>query len=153
MIMTTHRFKITLLLMMSVVALTGACSKQGDEARAQVQNISNNGCLSHTDKEALATKDQDDEQEWVEFSHDGGVLTITHHNMVVNCAFEANGIGVSIRVEGDTVTIDEYELDGPQANCICLTDNTFQIVNLPRGTYTFVFNCWWPSPYTCTYSF
>ena len=151
--MSRQNIKAALLLLAVATVLAVACHKPSDPSRAKVTNISNNGCLWHADVQALADKDSDDEPERVEFSYRNGVLTITHYNMWVNCAFELNGIDVAIHVDSNTVTVDEWEHDGPMADCICRTDNTFQIVDLPRGTYTFVFNSWNPSPYTCTYTF
>lgn len=151
--MSKRSIKTALLLLAAAAVLAGACHKQGDPSRAKVTHITNNGCQQHTDAQALADKDTDDEPERVAFSYRNGVLTVTHYNILVNCAFESNGIDVAIHVDGDTVTIDEREHDGPMADCMCRTDNTFQIVDLPRGTYTFVFNTWYPSPYTCTYTF
>lgn len=153
--MSHQRIKIALVLMLSAVALTAACTKRGDASRVQISNITNNGCHSHTDAQALAYKSLDEEQEWVEFNYGNGVLTVTHHNLLVNCGAFANGIDVDISIDGNTVTINEWEHDGPVADCLCFTDNMFQIVNLPRGTYTFVFTRWSTAPYSysCTYSF
>ena len=74
--MSHQRIKIALVLMLSAVALTAACTKRGDASRVQIYNITNNGCHSHTDAQALAYKSLDEEQEWVEFNYGNGVLTV-----------------------------------------------------------------------------
>ena len=127
-----------------------ACNKEGDASQATVQNISDNGCIYHTDKQALEEKGLFDDTDSLGYSYSHGTLYITHYNLLVNCAFEVNGIDVDITVDGSTITISEHEHGGPLANCICRTDNSFQIAHLPHGTYTLVFNSWYPSPYSVT---
>lgn len=133
-----------------VTTLAIACNKTGDTSRITVQNISNNGCIYHTDKEALEEKDQGFGTDSIGYSYSHGTLSITHYNLLLNCAFEVGGIDVDIVTEGNTITISEYEHDGPIADCICFTDNSFQIANLPHGTYTLVFLSWYPEPYRVT---
>ena len=133
-----------------VTTLAIACNKTGDTSRITVQNISNNGCIYHTDKEALEVKDKDFVADSIGYSYSHGTLYITHYNLLLNCAFEAGGIDVDIVTEGKTITISEYEHDGPIADCICFTDNSFQIANLPHGTYTLVFLSCYPEPYRVT---
>ena len=133
-----------------VTTLAIACNKTGDTSRIAVQNISNNGCIYHTDQASLVEKDQDFSTDSIGYSYSHGTLSITHYNLLLNCAFEAGGIDVDIVTEGNTITISEYEHDGPIADCICFTDNSFQIANLPHGTYTLVFLSWYPEPYRVT---
>ena len=133
-----------------VTTLAIACNKTGDTSRIAVQNISNNGCIYHTDQASLVEKDQDFSTDSIGYSYSHGTLSITHYNLLLNCAFEAGGIDVDIVTEGNTITISEYEHDGPIADCICFTDNSFQIANLPHGTYTLVFLSWYPEPYRIT---
>ena len=130
-----------------VTTLAIACNKTGDTSRIAVQNISNNGCIYHTDQASLVEKDQDFSTDSIGYSYSHGTLSITHYNLLLNCAFEVGGIDVDIVTEGNTITISEYEHDGPIADCICFTDNSFQIANLPHGTYTLVFLSWYPEPY------
>lgn len=133
-----------------VTTLAIACNKTGDTSRITVQNISNNGCIYHTDQASLVEKDQDFSTDSIGYSYSHGTLSITHYNLLLNCAFEAGGIDVDIVTEGNTITISEYEHDGPITDCICFTDNSFQIANLPHGTYTLVFLSWYPEPYRVT---
>ena len=133
-----------------VTTLAIACNKTGDTSRITVQNISNNGCIYHTDQASLVEKDQDFGTDSIGYSYSHGTLYITHYNLLLNCAFEAGGIDVDIVTEGNTITISEYEHDGPIADCICFTDNSFQIANLPHGTYTLVFLSCYPEPYRVT---
>jgi hypothetical protein len=133
-----------------VITLAIACNKTGDTSRITVQNISNNGCIYHTDQASLVEKDQDFSTDSIGYSYSHGTLSITHYNLLLNCAFEAGGIDVDIVTEGNTITISEYEHDGPIADCICFTDNSFQIANLPHGTYTLVFLSCYPEPYRIT---
>jgi hypothetical protein len=139
---------MAVILIAAGLAAMGSCQK--DPSKARVQNISNNGCKPEmTDNKG----GENDAREWVELSYDSGVLRVCHHNLTVNCAFKVGGIDVDIQVDGDTITINEYEHDGPIADCICHTDNVFEIANLPHGIYTLVFNSWDTPPYTCTYGF
>ena len=133
-----------------VTTLAIACNKTGDTSRIAVQNISNNGCIYHTDHASLVEKDQDFSTDSIGYSNSHGTLYITHYNLLLNCAFEVGGIDVDIVTEGNTITISEYEHDGPIADCICFTDNSFQIANLPHGTYTLVFLSCYPEPYRVT---
>ena len=133
-----------------VTTLAIACNKTGDTSRITVQNISNNGCIYHTDQASLEEKDQDFSTDSIGYSYSHGTLYITHYNLLLNCAFEVGGIDVDIVTEGNTITISEYEHDGPIADCICFTDNSFQIANLSHGTYTLVFLSCYPEPYRVT---
>ena len=133
-----------------VTTLAIACNKTGDTSRIAVQNISNNGCIYHTDQASLVEKDRDFSTDSIGCSYSHGTLSITHYNLLLNCAFEVGGIDVDIVTEGNTITISEYEHDGPIADCICFTDNSFQIANLPHGTYTLVFLSCYPEPYRVT---
>ncbi len=145
------RTRITLAataLLVTTIAI--ACNKTGDTSRIAVQNISNNGCIYHTDQASLVEKDQDFSTDSIGYSYSHGTLYITHYNLLLNCAFEVGGIDVDIVTEGNTITISEYEHDGPIADCICFTDNSFQIANLPHGTYTLVFLSCYPEPYRVT---
>ena len=127
-----------------------ACNKEGDATRADVQSITNNGCHYHTDKQALEAKDTFSDNDSIGYSYSHGTLYITHYNLLVNCAFESNGIDVDIATQGDTITICEYAHGGDMADCICRTDNSFLIAHLPHGTYTLVFLSCYPEPYRLT---
>lgn len=137
-------------LLLAATAIVMACDKDGNTSQATVQNITNNGCHSHTDLLALAEKDPYSDTDSLSYAYNHGTLHLTHHNLLVNCAFEEGGIDVDITVEGNTISIREYEHSGPLADCICRTDNSFQITHLPHGTYTLVFLSWYPEPRSFT---
>lgn len=137
-------------LLLAATAVALSCNKEGNASQATVQNISNNGCIYHTDQQALEEKGLYDDHDSIGYSYSHGTLYITHHNLLVNCCFEEGGIDVDMTVDADTITIIEYEHDGPLCNCICRTDNSFQIAHLPHGTYTLVFLSWYPEPYSIT---
>ncbi len=137
---------------LGIVLLLASCEKNkvGDIA---VSDIHFSDCKNHTDRMAKA------DPMWgapdsvsVRFSN--GTAYITHYNLLVNCGFAAAGVMVDINVEGSTITINEHENpNGPQANCLCAIDNSFQINNLSEGSYTLVFENWYPEPYSMTYTF
>lgn len=137
-------------LLIACAAVALSCTKQGDTTNPTVQNITNSGCNHHTDHQALSQKDPIDAPDSVAIDYSEGILYVTHFNLLVNCAFESSGIDVNLAVDGNTITIEETEHDGPLADCICRTNNSFQIANLPHGTYTLVFRSWYPSPHSVT---
>ena len=125
----------------------------GDASKMTVSHISFTECKGHTDKEAKASPVWGDPDS-VSISYDDGTVHITHYNLLVNCAFEQGGIIVDLVVDGSTLTIDECDNpNGPLANCMCTTDNSFDIDNVPHGTYTLVFKNWYPEPHSQTVTF
>ena len=141
--------------LLCLVAMFAACKKNenGDISKAKVSHISYIDCKNHTDKLAKADPNFGDPDSVI-ISYADGAAHITHYNLLVNCGFELGGIVVDLDIDGSTITINEHEnLDGPQADCLCTTDNSFQIDNLPRGTYTLVFQNWYPEPYSQTVTF
>ena len=143
--------------LLCLVAIFAACKKneiaEGDATKAKVSHISYIDCKSHTDKLAKADPNWGTPDS-VSISYADGAAHITHYNLLVNCGFELSGIVVDLAIDGSTITLNEHEnLDGPQADCLCTTDNSFQIDNLPRGTYTLVFQNWYPEPYSQTVTF
>ncbi len=75
----------------------------------------------------------------------GKTLFVTHFNLGVNCGWQ--DIDVRCRLSNDSVYIEELEVIPLQANCICETDNSFQINGLAPGTYTLVFRQSYPTIY------
>lgn len=158
--MKTVHFKFMLALTGAAMLLATACSDKenngldnGDASLAAVSNITYTGCKGHTDRAAKADPMWGDPDS-VSVNYANGTVYITHYNLLVNCGFGANGILVDVNVDGSTITIREHEdPSGPQANCMCATDNSFQLDNVPHGTYTLVFTNWYPEPYSQTYTF
>ena len=71
----------------------------------------------------------------MEYSYVGGnVLYLKHINAAFNCC---PVVDWDIRVEGNTITIEEIELEG-QCLCLCLYDIDYEIQNLSAGTYQLV---------------
>jgi hypothetical protein len=143
--------------LLCLVAVLAACKKnetaEGDATKAKVSHISYIDCKSHTDKLAKADPNFGDPDS-VSISYADGAAHITHYNLLVNCGFEKGGIVVDLDINGSTLTIDEHENpDGPLDRCLCTTDNSFQIDNIPHGTYTLVFQNWYPEPYSKTVTF
>lgn len=143
--------------LLSLVAMFSACNKnettEGNATKASVSHISYTDCKNHTDKLAKADPMWGDPDS-VSISYADGSAHITHYNLLVNCGFTLSGILVDLDIDGSTITILEHEnLDGPQADCLCTTDNSFQIDNLPSGTYTLIFQNWYPEPHSQTVTF
>ncbi|MBQ7279317.1 MAG: hypothetical protein IJR13_01150 [Bacteroidales bacterium] len=141
------------------VLLLSQCKKGGDnvapgngeESVVSIADIHHSEC-SHDDLMAKGYYDNDS----VSVIYSDGVLHVTHHNMIVNCgiAMAKDGIFVDIVCDGDTITITEsIDETLPQANCICMVDNMFDIVGLRPGTYTLVFANWYPEPKSFTFAF
>lgn len=72
------------------------------------------------------------DQDCVEYWYVGGsVLHLNHINAGFNCC---PVVDVDIRVEGDTITVEEIEFEG-HCMCLCLFDVGYEIQNLPPGVY------------------
>ena len=127
--------------------------QESDTSKVTASHISFTECKSHTDKTAKANPAWGDPDS-VSVDYADGTAFITHYNLLVNCGFFQSGILVDISVDGSTITINEHENpDGPQADCMCTTDNSFHIDNIPPGTYTLVFTNWYPEPYSMAVTF
>lgn len=153
-------YKFMLALTGAAMLLATACGEKennnpnnGDASMGAVSNISYTDCKSHTDRATKAHPMWGDPDS-VSVSYANGTVYITHYNLLVNCGFTMSGILVDVDVDGSTITIHESENPtGPQAYCMCATDNSFQLNNVPQGTYTLVFSNWYPEPYSQTYTF
>lgn len=139
--------------MLCALAMMAACGDKDTNGGVKVSHITFTGCKNHTDKEAKGDPIWGDPDS-VSVSYVDGSIHVTHYNLLVNCAFGEGGIIVDLTVEGSTIKIDEHENpNGPLANCMCTTDNSFRIDNIPHGTYTLVFGNWYPEPYSMTVTF
>ena len=143
---------ILFLFLAATVVLLVSCKKQGN-GTLEVNNISYTSCLNHTDKLAKQSKSYD-HPDSISVRYENGTAYITHYNLALNCAFEVTGVLVDASVDGSTITIDEYiDSNGPIADCICETNNSFQIDNISPGTYTLIFNSCYPEPYSVSCTF
>lgn len=141
---------LVLIFLMSFFLLS-SCDKWGNAMK--VSHISYTDCKKHTDKETKAHPLWGDPDSVI-ISYADGSIHVTHYNLLVNCGFMEGGVVVDINVDGSTITISEHENPhSPLANCDCTTDNSFQIDNVPQGTYTLVFTNWYPEPYSQSVSF
>lgn len=140
------------LLLVGALAASSCDKEKGDDSSAAVSNISFTPCGNHTDALAKADPIWGDPDS-VSIRYANGTVFITHYNLEVNCGFEQDGVAVDIAVDGSTITISEHEVGYPLADCMCTTDNSFRIDNIPSGTYTLVFTNWSPSPHSVTCSF
>ena len=72
------------------------------------------------------------DQDCVEYWYVGGtVLHLNHINAGFNCC---PVVDADVRVEGDTITVEEIEVEG-HCMCLCLFDVGYEIQNLPPGVY------------------
>lgn len=116
-------------------------------------NAHHSECLLHTDAIALKGFENPDS---VSVVYRNRTLHVTHHNLLVNCgtAEMEGGINVTVIREGSIINICETEDENnPQADCICEVDNEFDITGISHGTYTLVFQSWYPDPQSFTFTF
>ena len=125
------------LLLLSALLLTAVgCSKKemgGPYADTRLANITTSDCLMKTD--ALAAKDMNTDSIAVTIA--SGTLSVTHYNMMLDCGSGKN-IVTSMEVVGDTIMVTENVGDQGQVDCLCLYNNSFQIVNPPAGRFILV---------------
>ena len=124
-------------LLLSALLLTVVgCSKQDNErpfADTHLANITTSDCIMHTDM--LAAKDMALDSISVTFTD--GSLSVTHHNMLLDCGMGEN-IATTMEVMGDTVMVTENVGEQGMTDCLCLYNNSFQIVDPPSGLFTLV---------------
>lgn len=121
---------------MSVVALAMTfygCNKDDSGSNAKVVKITRTSCGEHFSGSKAKSLDED---ERYDVRWDNGQVEVTHVNWAAPC--DLHDVTVDVKVEGNVVTVNECG-DGGLANCICKIDNRCHIMNLPKGTYTFVF--------------
>ncbi len=125
------------LLLLSVLLLTVlGCSKSDMErpyADTYLANITTSDCLMNTD--ALAAKDMNTDS--IEVSLRDGTLSVTHYNMMLDCGSGEN-IVTTMEIMGDTIMVTENVGEQGRVDCLCLYNNSFQIVNPPAGRFTLV---------------
>ena len=125
------------LLLLSVLLLTVlGCSKSDMErpyADTRLANITTSDCLMNTD--ALAAKDMNTDSIAVTIA--SGTLSVTHYNMMLDCGSGEN-IVTTMEIMGDTIMVTENVGEQGRVDCLCLYNNSFQIVNPPAGRFTLV---------------
>ena len=125
------------LLLLSALLLTAVgCSKKemgGPYADTRLANITTSDCLMNTD--ALAAKDMNTDSIAVTIA--SGTLSVTHYNMMLDCGSGKN-IVTSMEVVGDTIMVTENVGDQGQVDCLCLYNNSFQIIDPPAGRFILV---------------
>lgn len=112
------------LLAAALLVLT-ACGKDNEKVHAS--DIFTSGCME--------TKFTEDEEGWNVYWSQGD-LVVAHTGWMVPC--DLHNVTVSVEVEGSVVTINECG-EGGEVNCLCDKHNSFNLVGLDHGTYTFVF--------------
>ncbi len=132
------------ILLCSLLSVTG-CRKSPTDPAETTRNSWNSGLSKKTPnielveiygcKEAAtgiplvsASSDQDCIEYWY---IEGDVLRLKHVNAGFNCC---PVIDVDIQVDGETITIEEIELEG-LCYCLCLFDVYYEIHDLVPGTY------------------
>ena len=125
------------LLFLSALLLTAlGCSKEemaGPYADTYLANITTSDCMMKTD--ALAAKDMSIDS--IEVTLSDGILSATHYNMLLDCGTGKN-IVTTMEMVGDTVMVTENVGEQGRVDCLCLYNNSFQIVNPPAGRFTLV---------------
>ena len=127
---------IKLLLLSALLLTTVSCSKPEMErpfADTHLANINISDCIMHTDM--LAAKDMSLDSISVTLSD--GSLSVTHHNMLLDCGTGENII-TTMEIVNDTITVTENVGEQGMTDCLCLYNNSFQIVDPPSGFFTLV---------------
>ena len=133
-------FLQTLAIAMIGATLLNGCADYGDGDRdypdnPQLTNVATSDC--HTFTDILAAKDMNTDSVVVSFSLDNNVMSVTHYNMVLDCG-SGEHIATTIERVGDTITVTENVGEQGRTNCVCLYDNSFQIMHLPPRPFTLV---------------
>ena len=101
-----------LLIVFFVVLLFVACEEKPDKVEPEVVNYTCSGCLK-----TKSTMDTD--QEYVTYTYEAGnQLKLTHTNAHFNCCPGDAGIITDVELSGDSIMLNEYELEG-QCKCMC----------------------------------
>ena len=113
----------------TTLLLMAACGKDKDKGNEKpyATNVFTSGCL--------VTKVAEDEEAWNVYWNDGNLI-VAHTGWMVPC--DLHDVTVSVEVDGTVVTINECGKGG-EVDCVCDMHNSFTIVGLDHGTYTFVF--------------
>lgn len=129
------------------IAVCTSCSSTEDTIVKQpyLSNLTNTGCLNDLFAPALQTRGFDAETTF-EMIFEGSTARCKFSTLVYSCDF--GKVNVDVTFEDGVMTIVEYP-SSDQADCICETDATFTIQDMPtedfilkiyRGTTTGEFN-------------
>ena len=125
------------LLLLSALLLTSlGCSKKETQmpyTDTYLANITTSDCLMKTD--ALAAKDMNTDSIAVTLAD--GTLSVTHYNMMLDCGSGKN-IVTTMEIVGDTIMVTENVGEQGRVDCLCLYNNSFQIIDPPAGRFTLV---------------
>ena len=126
---------INALLLSALMFTVAGCKKDMERPPADtyLANITTSDCIMHTDR--LAAKDMTHDSIAVTLAD--GSLSVTHHNMLLDCG-EGDNIVTSMQILGDTITVIENVGEQGLTDCLCLYNNSFQIVDPPLGLFTLV---------------
>lgn len=122
-----------------------ACDKP-EEMDVGISHIASTKCLPQSDAAAKGITTPDT----VSVRCSDGVIYVEHRHLMVNCGFET--VNVTVTVDGNTIKVAEYGTPD-DANCVCEINNSFQIDNVPQGTYTIVVENCHPAPFQQTINF
>lgn len=136
------------LLLMAMACVLSACGKQdGLIKNIDVSQVAPSNCKTYYERLASKGVETNDS---IDVRYDNGVVYVKHHNLAVNCGFKE--VVVSVSVSGDTIRVTETGVP-ENANCVCEIDNSFQINNVPHGTYVLVVENCVPTAYTRMFNF
>ena len=124
------------LLLSALLLIALGCSKEDMErpyADTHLANITTSDCMMHTD--ALAAKDMNIDS--IDVTLRNNILSVTHYNMMLDCGSGEN-IVTTMEIVGDTLMVTENVGEQGRVDCLCLYNNSFQIVNPPAGRFTLV---------------
>ena len=122
-----------LLLSALLLTIVGCSKDDSGPADTHLAYINTSDCIMHTDM--LAAKDMALDSISVTFTD--GSLSVTHHNMLLDCG-TGKIIVTTMEMVGDTVMVTENVGEQGRVDCLCLYNNSFQIVNPPAGRFTLV---------------
>lgn len=89
-----------------------------------------------TDDPSMSSYDPKRSEECIRFTYQNDhTLFLNHINAGFNCC--PGTIAAEIGIDGDTITIKEYEIhdDYGPCNCLCLYDVDYKLQNLQRQSY------------------
>lgn len=128
---------LPLLALALVVFLFSSCKKDGNGGKTESE-----GCeklvevseISYTPCHEQELKNDPDYPDSLSVYCNGGIIYVTHHNLELMCGFTDIRV-VVVSFQNDTINLQERGVYIAEADCICHTDNSFQINNLQKGRY------------------
>lgn len=132
--------KTTLAITLMVAAMMNGCSDWDNGDRDYPDNprltdVVTSDCHSFTD--IIAAKDMNTDSVVVTYIPYNYSMSVIHYNMPLDCG-SGEHIVTSIERRGDTITVTEDVGEQGRTNCVCLYDNSFQIIDLPLRPFTLI---------------